>query len=137
MPRLSRWMIRAALLYLWAGATIGALLLAHKGVPLHPALWRWLPVHIEFLLIGWVAQLVMGVAFWILPRFWAKPRRPRARLAYLAFGLLNAGIGLTVVYALGVGARPYLLAGRIAEISAVLLFAGHAWGRVVSREGVG
>ncbi len=137
MPRLSRWMIRAALVYLWAGITIGGLLLAHKGVPLHPALWGWLPVHIEFLLIGWVAQLAMGVAFWILPRYWNKPRRPRARLAYLAFWLLNVGIGLVTVYLLRLAERPYLLAGRAAEVGAVLLFARHAWGRIVSREGLG
>lgn len=137
MPRLSRWIIRAALLYLWAGMTIGALLLAHKGVPLHPALWRWLPVHIEFMLIGWVVQLVMGAAFWLLPRYWTKPHRPRARLVSLAFLLLNGGIWLAVIYALGWGARPFLLIGRILEISAVLLFAIHAWGRIVSREGLG
>lgn len=135
MPRLSRWMIRAALLYLWAGITIGGLLLTHKGVPLHPTLWGWLPVHIEFLLIGWLVQLVMGVAFWILPRFLTKPRRPRTWMAYLAFALLNIGIGLVAATGLGRWARPFLLAGRIAEVSAVLLFAGHAWGRIVSREG--
>lgn len=137
MPRLSRWIIRAALLYLWAGITIGALLLAHKGIPLHPALWRWLPVHIEFLLIGWVVQLVMGVAFWLLPRYWTKPHRPRARLVLLAFLLLNAGIGLAVAYELGWGRRPFLIIGRITEVSAVLLFAIHAWTRIVSREGSG
>jgi len=137
MPRLSRWMIRAALVYLWVGVTIGGLLLANKGVPLHPALWAWLPVHVEFLLMGWVVQLVMGVAFWILPRYWRQPRRPRAWLAYLAFWLLNVGIGLAAIYGLGLGERPYLLAGRVSEVTSVLLFARHAWDRIVSREGLG
>ena len=57
------------MLYLALGMTVGALLLFHKGIPLHPALWRWLPPHLEFLLVGWTLQLAMGVAFWILPRF--------------------------------------------------------------------
>ena len=137
MPRLSRWIIRTALLYLWVGITIGALLLAHKGVPLHPALWGWLPVHIEFMLVGWVVQLVMGVAFWLLPRYWTKPHRPRARLVLLAYLALNAGIWLAAVYDLGWGERPFLLTGRILETSAVLRFAIHAWNRIVSREGLG
>lgn len=74
MPRLSQWLIRTALIYLLLGFTLGALLLTHKGIPLHPALWSWLPTHIEFLLMGWIAQLTMGVAFWILPRYWKKSR---------------------------------------------------------------
>lgn len=135
MPRLSQWIIRAAFIYLLLGFSVGALLLAHKGVPLHPALWRWLPAHIEFLLMGWVVQLTMGVAFWILPRYWQKPRRPRAILAQIAFILLNFGIWLVVAGTTFRSGSWFLLAGRIFEVCAVMLFALHAWKRIVSREG--
>ncbi|HLV45033.1 MAG TPA: hypothetical protein VKY39_08745, partial [Aggregatilineales bacterium] len=63
MPRLSVWMVRASLLYLGLGFTFGALMLANKGVPLHPRLWALLPLHAEMLLVGWAIQLAMGVAF--------------------------------------------------------------------------
>lgn len=135
MPRLSQWMVRAAFVYLLLGFTVGALLLAHKGAPLHPALWSWLPVHIEFLLLGWIVQLTMGVAFWILPRYWQKPRRPRPMSAQIAFGLLNVGIWLVVAGTTFRAGRWALLAGRTVEMSAVLFFAHHAWTRIVSREG--
>lgn len=135
MPRLSRWMIRTAFVYLLLGFTVGGLLLTHKGLPLHPALWGWLPAHIEFLLIGWIVQLTMGVAFWILPRYWQKPRRPRAVLAQIAFLLLNGGIWLVVAGTTFRAGRWVLFAGRAAEVSAVILFALHAWKRIVSREG--
>lgn len=135
MPRLSQWMIRAALLYLLLGFTFGALLLTHKGIPLHPALWSWLPAHIEFLLIGWIVQLTMGVAFWILPRFWQKPARPHESFAQIAFLLLNVGIWLVVAATTFRVGRNLLLAGRIVEMSAVIFFALHAWKRLVSREG--
>src|SRR3989304_5975518 len=92
MPRLSTWMIRASLLYLFTGFTFGALLLFHKGIPISARLWSLLPAHIDFLLSGWIVQLVMGMAFWILPRFSREPRRGNVRLAWLAFGLLNAGV---------------------------------------------
>ena len=134
MPRLSQWIIRTALLYLLLGFTFGALLLWHKGVPLHPALWRWLPAHVEFLLIGWIAQLTMGVAFWILPRYWQKERRGKEGLVWLAFGLLNLGIWLVVAYATFQSDRLFLLAGRGAEIGAAVCFAIHAGSRTLSRE---
>ena len=75
MPRLTRLYVRAALVYLILGFSLGALLLANKGLPLHPALWAWLPAHIEFLLMGWIVQFALGIAFWIVPRFWRPPRR--------------------------------------------------------------
>jgi cbb3-type cytochrome oxidase subunit 1 len=135
MPRLSQQMIRAAFLYLLAGLTIGALLLAHKGVPIHSALWALLPAHIEFLLIGWIVQITMGVAYWILPRYWQKPRRPRARLVQIAFPLLNAGIWLVFAGAVLRMGSWTLPAGRALEAGAIILFALHSWQRIVSRQG--
>lgn len=130
MPRLSVWYLRAALLYLLAGFTFGALLLANKGLPLHPSVWASLPAHIEFLLLGWMVQLAFGVAFWILPRFGRGPRRGEVRLAWAAFVLLNVGV-LAVALA---GLLPQIgwlaAAGRTAESLAVLAFALHAWPRV-------
>lgn len=120
MPQLSRWLIRAALIYLLLGFTVGALILAHKGVQLHPLLWSWLPAHIEFLLLGWVLQLTMGVAFWILPRYWQPPRRPNEFYARLAFILLNLGIWLVVAGTALRAGEWVLFAGRAAEIGAVV-----------------
>lgn len=135
MPRLSQWAVRAAFMYLLLGFTVGALLLAHKGLPLHPALWSWLPAHIEFLLFGWVVQLTMGMAFWILPRYWQQPRRPNPGYATTAFVLLNLGIWLVVVGTTFRAGPWVVLAGRLAEVGAVLFFALHAWKRIVAREG--
>ena len=135
MPRLSQWLIRTALIYLLLGFTVGALLLTHKGIPFHPALWGWLPTHIEFLLMGWTVQLTMGVAFWILPRYWKKPRRPRALLAYIAFILLNFGIWLVVAGTTFHAGPGVLLGGRVVEVGAILFFALHVWNRVVTRDG--
>ena len=58
MPRLSVWALRGALLSLLTGFTLGALMLANKGQPFWPQAWSLLPAHIEFLLVGWMAQLV-------------------------------------------------------------------------------
>lgn len=122
MPRLSQWIIRAALIYLLAGITIGALLLAHKGIPFLPMLWAWLPAHIEFLLMGWILQLTLGVAFWILPRYWQQQRRPNERYVQIAFILLNLGIWLVVAGTTFRAGAWVLFAGRLAELGAVLFF---------------
>ncbi len=130
MPRLSVWIIRTALLYLGAGFTLGALILFQKGVPYFGAVWRLLPMHVEFLLIGWTMQLAMGVAFWILPRFMRGAARGDERLVWLAYALLNAGV-LAVGAGQWLGAlAALLLLGRTAELLAAALFALHSWPRV-------
>lgn len=129
MPTLTAWAIRLALLYLLVGFTFGGLLLFHKGVPLHPALWGLLPAHIEFLLIGWTAQLILAMAFWILPRFRGGSRGP-AWLAWLAFAALNLGVWLVALAgSFGLSAS-LTLAGRLAQALAALLFGVYAWRRV-------
>jgi hypothetical protein len=130
MPRLSRLFVRAALLYLALGFTFGALLLAHKGVPLHPALWSLLPAHIEFVLVGWMVQLALGVAFWILPRFAREPKRGDERPAWVAFILLNLGIWAVSFVPLLDGFGWLGPAGRAAQAAGVLAFAFYAWARV-------
>ncbi len=135
MPKLSVWFIRASLLYLGIGFTFGALLLFNKGIPLQPLIWRLLPAHIEFLLIGWVIQLVFGTAFWILPRFSRGSRRGNEKLAWSAFILLNLGIllvGAAPFFPPAVNSAPLILIGRACEIAAAAAFAAHAWPRIKS-----
>jgi hypothetical protein len=125
MPRVSAWFIRASLCHLVGGFVLGGLLLAGKGIALPPALWAWRPVHIEMLLVGWMIQLVLGVAIWIFPRF-VLHRRPRrsAVSAWVAFVLLNLGVVL-VCFGAGTAA-----AGRLSELAAAASFGIHLWGRV-------
>jgi hypothetical protein len=128
MPRLSAWFVRAALIYLTLGFTFGGLMLANKGIPLHPLLWRLLPAHVEFLLFGWTVQLAFGVAFWILPRW--QTLRGDVRPAWVAFILLNLGIWLVVLTGWFNWAAWWLVVGRLLEAAAVAVFALHAWPRV-------
>ena len=127
MPRLSAWFIRTAMAYLALGITFGALLLWNKGLPIHPSIWRLLPVHIEFVLVGWTLQLIYGIAFWILPRWrsWRGNETP----VWIAFWLLNCGIWL-VALSQSLGWDPiWLLAGRLAEIASAVAFSVNAWPR--------
>ncbi len=125
MPRLSVWAVRASLIYLLAGFTLGGLLLANKGLGLWPGVWSVLPAHIEFLLTGWMAHLALGVAFWILPRF-PGGSRGMEWPAWAAFVLLNVG-----VFLVGFGPEPWTAVwGRLAQALGVGLFLLHAWKRI-------
>lgn len=130
MPRLSVWTIRASLLYLGAGFTLGGLMLFNKGVPLASSLWKLLPVHVEFVLLGWTMQLAMGVAFWILPRLRRQERYGNITLARIAFVLLNGGIAAVSLGEWLDGPDPLTLAGRSAELLAAFAFAVYIWPRV-------
>lgn len=125
MPRVSAWFVRASLCHLVGGFTIGALLLASKGIAFGSGVWAFRSVHVEMLLVGWIIQLVMGVAIWIFPRF-VVHRAPRrsAVTAWLAFALLNSGVLLVSLGGL------WIAAGRLVEIGAAVSFAVHLWGRV-------
>ena len=128
MPRVSAWFVRASLCHLVAGFLIGALLLAGKGITLGFDAWalRALrPVHIEMLLVGWMIQLVMGVAIWIFPRFVLRRAPQRSAVtAWLALALLNWGV---LLVSLG---GSFLAAGRLFEIAAAASFGVHLWGRL-------
>ena len=129
MPGASVWFIRAALAYLLAGFTLGALLLAAKGLPLPLGVWRWLPVHFELLLVGWFVQLVMGVAYWIFPRFgMTRAARGREGLAWLALALLNGGIWAVSVAVLR-GPATLAVIGRAMEVLAAATMALNVWAR--------
>jgi hypothetical protein len=129
MPGLSIWSIRLALLYFLAGFILGALMLANKGIPFYPLLWRFLPAHVEFLLMGWMVQFIFGVAYWILPRFTGgsrgNPLWPR-----LSVFLLNLGIWLVVGQGWWGWSAELVFAGRVVQTLAVAAFAASAWPRV-------
>lgn len=132
MPPLSVWMVRAALLHLGIGFTFGALMLLDKAIQIDPDVWRLWSIHVELTLIGWVIQLAMGVAFWIMPRFARLPNRygRRTSFAWAAFVLLNAGVLAVSAGTWWPSLDALTVAGRAAEFGAVGLFVAHLWPRI-------
>lgn len=136
MPRLSCWFIRAALLHLGGGVVLGGLVLSGKGLPVHLG-WAWLvlPAHIQLLIGGWLIQLALGVAYWILPRL-DTGGRGRTAWAWCCFGALNTGVTGTAFLLL---MRPLvtwpwidglLVPAAALQLLALIAFAVHAWPRI-------
>ena len=125
--------IKTALIYLVLGVVLGGFLLADKGVGLFNELWELRPLHIEWLLLGWMLQLALGGATWIMPRphDWV----PHKILGWLSYALLNSGLLLSTLAHLthawssdGNVNWSFILAA-IAEVSGVLCFGIYIWSR--------
>ena len=129
MPKLSVWLVRASLIHMGVGFLFGALILHHKAVPIAIWSWRLLNPHIELMIFGWTIQFVMGIAFWILPRFSGDQRYGKVYLGWWSFRLLNLGILLTAV-ATWLASDWVSLVGRLSTLGAVFLFVLLIWPRV-------
>jgi cbb3-type cytochrome oxidase subunit 1 len=130
VPRLSVWLLRTSLVYFAVGITLGAVLLAGRELADGP--WvTWLrPLHAELLLFGWTLQLIMGVAYWILPRFRTGSERGGTTLPWLAYLLLNAGVLLAAAGNVDGAVPTVALAGRLLEAMAAAAFVAHALPRI-------
>ncbi len=97
MPLVTRVFVRTGLLYLIA-ALLTALLIVAQA-PLHLPLWLTVltPVYFHLLMVGWVTQLIIGVAYWMFPKFRKAQPRGSDLLAWSCYALLNSGLLLRVV----------------------------------------
>jgi hypothetical protein len=149
MPRTSRAFVKASVLYLILGATLGLLLFVNRWVPLEPRIATLKVSHVQFLIVGWLTQLILGVAWWLFPPLpiglrpgEPKPtRRGQAQrgnepLFWATFVLLNTGILLRGLFEPLYAMTQVNLFGFLAGISGLLLFAAavvfviNMWGRV-------
>jgi hypothetical protein len=133
MPTPARWLIKTALVHLVLALGL-ALVRSGQAIGLVPgaASALWLP-QLHLLTVGWLTQLIFGVAFWLFPSP-APGTQPSPRLIWIAYGVLNGGVLLRV------GAEPgfipewgqawVLAASAALQWGASLLLVMHFWGRV-------
>ncbi len=132
MPLLSRCFIRSALVCLATGFTLGGLILTAKAGAFDARVWAWLPVHIALLLNGWLVQLSMGVAYWILPRILLGDRGRRT-WAWAGFTVFQIGLALALLSGISLWepeAGKLFAPAVILQAAGVALFAVHAWPRI-------
>ena len=121
-----RWMIRAALLSIVAGAILGVLMILGYRFPAFRWLVGWRSVHVHLMLLGGVIQMIMGVALWMFPRRPEQPHWPTSAQGWTLFGLLNGGMALRICASvLGIGndaGYAMLLAGSAGQATAIVYF---------------
>jgi len=121
MPPLVRLYIRTSFVYFIAGF----LLLALMALDGWLQIGRWFRVvyisQLHLLVVGWITQLAIGVAYWMFPRF-LKADNPRPRgsdsLAWAVYICLNAGLVLRLA------AEPFHLMTGQSWLAALVALSG-------------
>lgn len=135
MPTLTRWFLKAALLYLLFALVAGILL----ALPLRNPLTGFFPAYFHMLTFGWLTQLIFGVAFWMFPKFNLAKPRGHEWLGWATFISFNVGLVLRIIAEPINAATPSALTGWTLVASALLQwlagvgFAINTWTRVKER----
>ncbi len=139
MPTLSRWFIKVGMIYFIMGLTMSVILLAQPALGWSPQLQVMRPVYLHFLFIGWVTQIIMGVGYWMFPKYSKENPRGSEKLGWVAFISLNLGLLLRGVSEPMIIIYPQPIWGwMLALASMFLLLAGwvfifNTWGRIKER----
>ncbi len=129
MDRFVLFFVRAALIYLLIGVSLG---LAMGIAPARSnLLYYLLPSHAHLNLIGWISMLIFGLAYHILPRFTGRLLHS-PKLAWAHFFLANVGVvGMALFFFLnryqeGRWQIP-LAISMILQASGIVLFVYNIW----------
>ena len=149
MPVTSRLFVKASIIYLCLGAILGALMFINRWIPLGAWVSYIRVSHVEMLIVGWLTQLILGVAWWLFPPLKiglradaplpirrGQTQRGSEPLFWVTFGLLNAGVLIqSVVQPLYTWSRVevfHVLTGisGVLLLLAAIAFVVNMWGRV-------
>lgn len=139
MPPLARNYIKAAFVYFIVAFVLGALMMLDRWLGFS----RWLKVvyfsQLHLLMVGWITQLAIGVAYWMFPRLRKEQDpRPRGSDALAWFVLITLNVGLVLRFLLEpfylMGPQPWLAAtmalSGILQAAAAVAFGLLMWARI-------
>ncbi len=136
MPLLTRVWIKSGLVYFILALLLGLFLALDSAGVVRLSIQGLFPSYIHFITIGWITQLIMGVVFWMFPKYTqANPRRSD-RAGWVAFGALNLGLALRLVGEPLYATLHARWAGWLMAVAALLLLIGgiafvvNTWSRV-------
>lgn len=136
MPPLARWYIKLGLIYLVSALLVGAVRAAEPLVSLPPALVAAGPAQLHLFIVGWITQMIFGVAYWMFPKYAPDLPRGRDAIAVATFLLLNLGLVLRMVGEPLFLVHPRPALGALLVVSAVaqwlagIGFVANTWPRV-------
>lgn len=139
MPTLSRWFIKIGMIYFVVGLGMASVVMAQPVMGWSSSLQVLRPVYLHFLFIGWVTQIIMGVGYWMFPKYSRENPRRSEKLGWAVLISLNIGLILRAIGEPAVVLAPEANAGwTLAVASMFLLFAGwgfifNTWGRIKER----
>lgn len=132
MPTLTRWFLKAALIYLILALCAGILL----ALPDANSIAGVFPVYFHLLTFGWLTQMIFGIALWMFPKYTAENPRGHEWLGWATFALLNSGLILRAIFEPLNGISPTRLSNWMLVAAAILqwlsgvAFVANTWKRV-------
>ncbi len=120
MPKLTRWFLRSSMAFLLLSLLFGLLTAAARTGPVLASLPPLTPAYFHSFLVGWVTQLIFGVAFWMFPKYTQEKPRGSEPLGWATFWLLNLGLGLRLVAEPAVARIPDAGLGWALALSAIM-----------------
>lgn len=125
MDWFARAFIKAGLVWLGLGVTLGVNMAAHP---------QWIvyrPAHVHMNMLGFVTMMIYGVAYHVIPRFTGHPLHGR-RIAGIHWWMSNVGLlGMVLGFILlphtGRPGRLILVAGGILSAAGAYLFIYNIW----------
>jgi hypothetical protein len=145
LDRFTIVMVKASMIWMLAGFTVGGLMMVDRVIPGNWRLWAQ-PTHGHMLFVGWFVQFAIGIAYWLLPR----KRRPdlpvgyRESPAFTGWVLLNLGLLLRVLGEpmeragnAGTVSITILAVSSIMQVLAVVIFVAQLWPRVYGKGKLG
>ena len=119
--------LKASLAWLGAGVSLG------MAMAVHPAWAVYRTAHLHMNLLGFVAMMIFGVAYHVIPRFSGHPLHSR-RLATIHWWLANGGLAMFVAglvmlphTAFGTPARVVVAIGGVLSSAAAYAFIYNLW----------
>jgi len=138
MPPITRWFTRAALAYLLLGLLAGVLL-ATGAAPRVPGTSVVLPypTYLHLITVGWLTNLIFGVAYWLFPRYTADQPRGSDTLGWISWSTLNAGLllrllGEPALLTFG-GGQALLVVSAVLQLLGAWAFVLNTWPRVKAK----
>ena len=123
MPPITRGFIKASLIYFVAALISGLLFTANS-------VWRFSayagglgPVYFHLFMVGWITQLIIGVALWMFPKYTQQAPRRSDRLSWIVFWLINTGLAIRTLFEPLNSLQPGQTWGYLVALSAILQWA--------------
>ncbi len=141
MPKITRFFIRSSIVCLILALLMGGLLAARPLMSMPAFMLALGPTYLHVFMLGWVTQMIFGVALWMFPKHPVKrEKRELYPLEVACFVTLNLGLLLRVIGEPWVAVQPgvvgvavVLVVSAILQWASVVLFTVAAWPRVRGR----
>lgn len=139
MPLLTRLYIKASFLFLALALLSGVLITGARIWSAPPWVSSLSPVYFHLFLVGWVTELIFGVAYWMFPKVSRESYHGSPFLSWGTFLLLNIGLLLRVIGEPWLTLSPHpgpkilVISSAALQFTAGIFFVINTWKRVKLR----